>query len=231
MTHCASIYKFAQKNFSLSPIVVFRKKGQQEDLLRDYFTEIERSIASVPLKLKYVTLDNSFTDEQLINYLDPQRTTVCIVASLDVNFGQRVCEQLAALYETHESAIIGMPTWDVADFTKPLYKNLEIYYGTPFNLPFYDKLVNSINQLYKTKFYSRPTDMVFRGFETIYHFTHLLMLHQNNLSSSLADKRYKVFTDFDIQPVISKRNMTLDYFENKKVYFVKKVDGIVKAIY
>ena len=39
------------------------------------------------------------------------------------------------------------------------------------------------------------------------------------------------FTDFDIQPVIGKQNMTLDYFENKKLYFLKWQDGVLKGIY
>jgi hypothetical protein len=37
--------------------------------------------------------------------------------------------------------------------------------------------------------------------------------------------------EFDIQPVINRTTMTLDYFENKKLYFVKKVDGVVKTVY
>ena len=39
MTHCSGIYKFLQKNFALSNIIVFRKKGAQEDRLR---AELER---------------------------------------------------------------------------------------------------------------------------------------------------------------------------------------------
>src|SRR5687768_4446287 len=54
-THCEGLYKFMQKNYALSPIVVFRKKGAQEDRLNAYLKEIEKTTASVPLKLKYVT--------------------------------------------------------------------------------------------------------------------------------------------------------------------------------
>ena len=57
------------------------------------------------------------------------------------------------------------------------------------------------------------------------------MQHKENISSGLSDKRYLLFTQFDIQPVIDKKTMTLDYFENKKLYFVKKIDGVVRAVY
>jgi hypothetical protein len=40
-----------------------------------------------------------------------------------------------------------------------------------------------------------------------------------------------LFGEFDIQPIISKTTNTLDYFENKKLYFVRKADGVVKTVY
>jgi len=40
-----------------------------------------------------------------------------------------------------------------------------------------------------------------------------------------------VFTDFDIQPVYTNRqNMTLDYFENKKLYYVRIINGIKSVL-
>ena len=61
MTHCAGIYKFLQRNYSVSNIIVFRKKGPQEDRLKSYFTEVEKNTAAIPLKLKYVMLEDNFT--------------------------------------------------------------------------------------------------------------------------------------------------------------------------
>jgi hypothetical protein len=231
ITHCDGLYRFLQKNFALSPVIVFRKKGTQEDRVTDYFKEIEKTTASVPLKLKYVTLDDNFTAKHLIPHLSREKTTVAIAGSLDINFAQRLCQQLATLTTTHATTVFGMPTWDVADFTKPEYKDLEIYYSTPFYISPEDKIANSVQQVFKNKFYSRPSDMVYRGFETLYHFGKLLMLHKENFSSSLSDKKFLVFTQFDIQPVLDKKTLTLDYFENKKLYFVKKIDGIVRAVY
>src|SRR5690349_3171545 len=39
-THCEGLYRFMQKNYALSPIVVFRRKGAQEDRLNAYLKEI-----------------------------------------------------------------------------------------------------------------------------------------------------------------------------------------------
>ena len=73
--------------------------------------------------------------------------------------------------------------------------------------------------------------MVFRGYEVLYHFGHLLVIHGKNLGSSLSDRRYKLYSDFDIQPVLDPKTTVFNYYENKKIYFIKKVDGVVKGVY
>jgi hypothetical protein len=229
LTHCIGIYRFLQKNYSLQEIIVFKKKGDER--VRTYFTEFEKNTA-VKLKLKYVTLENNFTQDQVQLYLNSEKPNICVAGSLDPAFAQTLCQQLA-LSSTAGSpnVVVGMPTWDQIDFEKSQYKNLEIIYSTPFYIAPTGKLAASVNETFKTTYYSRPSDMVFRGYETLYHFAHLLTLYGRNLGSSLSDKKYMLFGEFDIQPVINKTTMTHDYFENKKLYFVKKVDGVVKAVY
>ena len=230
-THFTALYKFMQRNFSTSNITVFRKKGTNEDLLKAYLTDIEKSTAGVPLKLKYITLDDNFTGAQLQKYLDSNITNVCLSASLDVNFGTRLTEELSSLTESYAITVFGMPTWDAIDFTKTEYKNLEIYYGTPFYIAPTEKLAEATQTNYRNTFYARPSDMVFRGYEVLYHFGHLLVIHGKNLGSSLSDKRYKLYSDFDIQPVLDPKTTVFNYYENKKIYFIKKVDGVVKGVY
>lgn len=230
-THCEGIYKFLQKNFSLSRITVFTRKGAQEDRLKQYLAEVEKNTASVSLKLKYVTLPANFTEAQLLPYLDSNTTNVCMSGSLDVGFAQRLCQQLAGLSESYATTVMGMPTWDVIDFSKPQFKGIEIYYSSPFYIDTASYLVNNVYESFKNDFYSRPSDMVFRGFESLYHFIHLLDTHNKNIGSSLGDKQDTLFYEFNIQPVLDRQTMTLDYFENKKLYFIRKTDGIVKAVY
>lgn len=230
-THCTGIYRFLQKNYSLQDIIVFRKKGVQEDRVRNYLMEFEKTTA-VKLKLKYVTLEDNFTQDKLKLYLHDDKPTICVAGSLDETFARNLCQQLALSSAAGSpNVVIGMPTWDGIDFEKSQFKNLEIIYSTPFYVAPTGKLASTVYENFKSTFYSRPSDMVFRGFETLYHFAHLLKVYGNNLGSSMSDKKFMLFGEFDIQPVINKTTMTLDYFENKKLYFVKKVDGVVKMVY
>ncbi len=231
-THCVAIYKFIQRNYALAPAVAFRKKGAQEERLLSYFEEIAGATSGVPLKIKYITLEDNFTAEDIKQHLDKDASTVVIAASLDINFANNITQQLASIYPDRPAVLFGMPTWwDATNFSTPEFKGLEIFYSTPFYISPTHVFGTELTNKFKTRFYSRPTDMFFRGYETLYHFAHLLQLNGKNLGSSLSDRRFNVFTEFDIQPVLDSKTNTLDYFENKKIYFVKKVEGIVTAVY
>ena len=236
--HCEALYKFIQRNWATANIFYVRRSTQDDDRLRSYFAEIEKNTPSVPLRMKLVNIDNIQSISQVTSLMDSNSKTVILVGSLDENFGRAICAKLAPYSKSFPMKILGMPTWDaIADFNAPAYTDLEIYYTTPFYLNPADSLVAQIQQNYKTRFYSRPSDMVYRGYETTLHFGQLLEAHNGHLDGSIGERKFKVFNDFDIQPVFSMNSSqpgqspTLQYLENKKLYFLKKVNGNVVAVY
>ncbi|MBC7867701.1 MAG: hypothetical protein H7X88_09210, partial [Gloeobacteraceae cyanobacterium ES-bin-316] len=61
----------------------------------------------------------------------------------------------------------------------------------------------------------------------VFRFASLLLDTKQDVASNLSRKGNYVFTQFDIQPVfLNKEDMTLDYFENKKLYFVRIINGV-----
>ncbi len=231
-THCEELYKFMQKNYALSPITVFRKKGVQEDRLNAYLKDIAANTASVPLKLKYVTLNDDFTQEEVAAHLDADKTNIALGASLDINFGTRLAQQLSQLNNSGVASILmGMPNWDAINFSGTPFRGLEIIYSTPFYIAPSDSLAANIVKSYSKQYYLRPGEMVFRGFESVYNFAHLLTQDKRPLQEKLGIERYRIFYDHNIQPVINRKTGKADYYENKKLYFVKKMDGQIKAVY
>ena len=231
-TNCEAIYKHIQKNYSTRRFVVFRQKGMLEDMIKDYFNDYAKITSSVPLKLKYVDLKPNFTEADLIPHLDSTSNNFCIAGSLDENFGKKLCKSLASLTTRFPIAVMGMPTWDgISEFRTSDYRGLEIIYGTPFYNNRNNVTSHSITDFYNTKMYARPSDMVFRGYEAIWRFGKLLNEHRKDLAANITQKDYNVFRDFDIQPTFTNRqNMTLDYFENKKLYFIRLQDGVIKGV-
>jgi hypothetical protein len=74
--------------------------------------------------------------------------------------------------------------------------------------------------------------MVFKGFEITYRYIKTMYYHPNDFMDHINDTSFRVFADFNLEPIISKENEEqIDYWENRKLYFVKKTDGAIKGVY
>lgn len=224
--HIEGIYKMLQKTYALDKIVVFRKTGQQEDAIKTHFTEFGKNTAATPLNIKFVDLGNGFTTQALASQMDSTKRNIIIAGSAEEGFGTSLAMALAPLSKNYPLLLIGMPTWDDVNFSKTEFKGLDIVYSTPF---FYNRLTPLESKLatdFEKAMTSRPTDMYFRGYESMMRFGLLLLDGPKDVSSNLTRKGNVVFTRFDIQPVFKdKKNMTLEYFENKNLYFVRVTGG------
>jgi hypothetical protein len=228
--HVEGIYRFLQKYHGLDQIVVFRKPGIQEDLIKNHFIEYSKTTASVPLKIQFVEVGNNFTPQMMASHLDSNKKNICIAGSLDESFATRLTQNLLQLNKSYPIRVIGMPTWENFNFTK--VGDLEIIYSTPFFYNHTNNLENTIANDFSNRMSTKPSDLFFRGYETMLRFSLLLLDTQKDISSNLTRKGNTVLTQFDIQPVFKDKSaMTLDYFENKHLYFVKVFNGVKNLIY
>jgi hypothetical protein len=152
---------------------------------------------------------------------------VVICGTLNEEFAMNLTRALGSSKSFH-NVVIGMPTWDGL---KDISRYNEIIYTTPYNFLRNEKLSADLTNKYKTKLAGRPSDMYFKGFEAMYHFGKLLMKYHNALINNLSDKDFKLFNEFDFQPAKMSTGKSLpDYVENKKLYFIRKLDGLVKSV-
>ncbi len=233
-THCEEIYRFLQRNYSTGNILFFTRKGAVENWIQSTFSEIAKATPSVPLKIKTVELSDTFSIKQLATYLDSTKKNVLVCGSLNETFGVKMIKALSNISSTYTATIIGMPNWDgLKELDKPGCKGVDIIYSSPYNFNRQDKNVISITNKYKSVFNGRPSDMFFKGYESMFHFTHLLTEHSNtSIIYFLSEKKFKLFNDFDIRPTLNKTNkQRIDFFENRKLYFIKKNDGQIKTVF
>lgn len=230
-THIDALYKYLQRFHSTDNLIWVKRKGTLEDMIQGFFTELQKKTPSLALRIKTVEMADSLNQQSLLAGLDSNRNNVLICGSLNEPFGTAIVKTLAD-NKDYKGTVIGMPTWDgFKDLNKPEYKTVEIIYSSPYHFPRTDKIAISISIKYKNKFQARPSDQVFKGFESMYHFSKLLLKHKEAFLNNLSDKSFKVFNDFDIQPIRFKRESAIaDYLENKKIYILKKLDGQVKPV-
>ncbi|MBL7728790.1 MAG: ABC transporter substrate-binding protein [Dinghuibacter sp.] len=230
-THCESIYQYLQKNQPSRKTVVLTKPGRQEDRIKGYFSEFEKNTSGEMLALTYTSLGTGFTGDSILNFIDTTVLATYIVGSTDAALAIEVARGLAEAGQQENSILVGMPTWDdIKEFSKPEYKELNIFYPTPMTIPV-NKPALAAAAKFKTKFGSIAGDNMYRGYENIYHFCKLLLKYGKNTPANYTDKNFMLYSSYSLQPVmLSNTSMTLDYFENKKIWIINKYNGLSKTI-
>jgi hypothetical protein len=231
--HMEGLYKYMQQSYSSNTIVAVTKKGTTEDYIKNYITNLNKNNPSVPVKIRWITVDeNTVGFANLQTALDSTKNNIVFVASPSETFGLKIVK-LISNKESYRTTAIGMPTWDgIKELDSRSCRNVEIVFSTPFLYYSQNQSLSSVvNKRYKQKYFSRPSDMVFKGFETVYHFTKLLEKHKYNLVNNLSDKDFTLFNEFNLEPVkIRKTSLKPDFIENTKLYFIKKQEGTIKSI-
>jgi len=225
-THCEGLYKYIQKNNPGARVLLLTRSGAQETQVREYFQEAARSVNGTAVKIQAEDIGEEPDAARILPLLDSTRKNIVIAGSLDEGFAGKMAGALRMAGKTYELQVLGMPTWDGFNLRRPEFSGLELIYTTPFSYSRPNPLANRIAKAFQDKQNGRPTDMYFRGYETVLRFAQLLLESRADTASDLSRKLTTVFTPFDIQPVFLNRSQpTLDYFENKHLYFVKVLNG------
>lgn len=226
--HCEAIYTYLLQNHGTDKILFYRQKGGQEDKVAGYFKSINEPDGKPLLNIQTILIDSSFSSDKLKPRLDSTRGNIIIGGSLDEGFATSITNACNDLQAQYPITLIGMPNWDGFKFLqkKGNYEEFPVYYTTPYYNNKWDNYSKVLANAYTKKFKSKPTDLAFKGFESVYLFTKLLAKYPNDFMSHLNDKTFKIFCDYNFRPVQLKKDaITPDYFENKHLYFVKVLNG------
>ena len=108
---------------------------------------------------------------------------------------------------------------------KDAYKNFPIKYSSPH----YDGGINAFSDFLKNQYFkiyrSEPTDMAYKGFESVYYFTNILMRFGNQFMEHLNEPSMVTFHEFNFRPVQNNKNISIDYYENKRLFIMQILNG------
>lgn len=228
-SHCEALYKYYQHTAPNDRILLFTRPGTQEAQVKDYFLDFAKTVSGTPLHIQVEDLGATFDDARVVSSLDSTKRNICIAGSLDEEFASELAAGLTSAGKPYRIQLAGMPTWDGFNLRHTEFRDLDILYTTPFYYAKSTPLQTAVAKDFTTKQNGRPTDLYFRGYETMLRFALLLLDAKSDLASSLTRKGNNVFTAFDIQPVFldyKEQEPTLEYFENKHLYLVKVANGM-----
>ena len=225
--HCEAIYSYLLQNHGTDQIFLCRKKGSQEDRVASYFKMLNEQDGKPLLNIRTLVTDSAVTSAYLVNKLDSNRQAVIIGGSLEESFAASLATACNDLHDSYPLLLIGMPNWDgFASLHKRDIESLPIYFTSPYFNTKQDNYSKMLTAAYLKKFRIKPSDMAYKGFETVYLFTRLLAKYPNDLIGHINDKSEKVFCEYNFRPVMLRKGSTTpDYFENKHLYFIKLLNG------
>jgi hypothetical protein len=227
--HCEGIYHYLLQNHGTDKIIYCRRKGSQEDRIFTHFQELNTREGKPLLKWETIQIDSAFGTEMLQKKLDSNRLAVLIGASLDEGFAQSLANSASDLYKTYPIKLIGMPNWDGFKIwtKKDAFAGFPIYFTAPYFNTKTDIHSRMVTNGYTAKFKTRPSDMVFKGFECVYQFSSLLAKHGSALMAQINDPTQKLFSEYNIRPVyLDAKSTKPDYYENKHLFFVRMLNGV-----
>ncbi len=224
--HCEGIFSYLVQKHGTDKIYLVKKKG--DDRIDNYFKEVNIQEGKPLLNIKTITLDSSISSYGLLRRIDSTESSVIIGASLNENFAKKLADACYPIQKNHPLVLMGMPNWDgfKSLIKKDAYLDFPILYSTPH----YDLKNNSFDSLLVQKYFqlyrSKPSDMAYKGFETAYFFTNVLLNNPVDFMSHINDNKYTVFHNYNFQPVYpGKQNSSPDYFENNHLFIMQILNG------
>ncbi|MFY0254717.1 ABC transporter substrate-binding protein [Chitinophaga sp. 30R24] len=224
--HCEALQHYVQNAFSNKNIVLFHRNTPFEiKLAGDFKASYDKLESNKKSRIREVVWNDATTPEEISKYLLTDRTNAVIITALDEAGAKTLLRKLSVSSTTYPLQIFGMPTWDLFKLKEPEFKDLQIYYSSPYFNDKTDAYSKYINDYFRRIYKVRPSDMAYKGFDLTYYFVKLL--HNNGVYfNSKVDDAQKVITSYDFQPVYLKEDTsTPSYFENKNIYIIQKGDS------
>ena len=221
--HRSIHYRYPDDNV----IFIYRDVPAEKNALSYFRNDI---LNPLPAKFKMLSLSDDSIDMSRLwvgTEIDTNKKTTIVLGILDPTLSYKLLKQLLPYAKQRGMKVYAMPT---AESLKTLGKTDEfpvmpIYYTAPH---FIDKITPA--SLYISKEYRRlmggyVTDIVYRGFESLYFFTGLMQKYGTPFYEHIGDNANTFITPYKIVPV--KEKGTIKYYENKYLYILRYENGIL----
>ena len=229
-SHCEAIYSYIIQNHGNDKIFLCRQKGNQENMISSYFKQLNEQDGKPFLDIQTINIEPNSPPDLLLAKLDSSRKHLVIGGSMDEAFAIKIAKNCAQWNSKYPITLVGMPTWD--GFTslhkKSALEDFPLFFTTPYYNTKGDEnskmLINAYNKRYKIK----PTDMAYKGFEIVSLFIHILTKYPAGFMNHINDRSLNLFNEYNFRPVmLKKEKQTPDYFENKHLYFIQLLNGVI----
>ncbi|HQW46701.1 MAG: ABC transporter substrate-binding protein [Bacteroidetes bacterium] len=218
-------YSINRKYADNNVIFINKKSGGASNAINYFKNDV---VNPLPGRFsEYEMTGDDLSIEDIILKIDSNYNTCIVLGILDAGIAYKTLKKLNTIAKRFHIKVYCMPT---AEAIKSLGKvdefpDMPVFYTTSYII---DKITPSsmyIGREYKKRMGTAPTDIVFKGFESLYFFAKLLNRYGVPFNDHISDNAYTFITPYKIMPV--RENKTLNFFENKFLYLVRYENGVV----
>lgn len=222
-THVRKLVEYAGQQFKKEPkylLYLSNTLGEKEaySLLKDALDEEE---------VKVVDCSGLLAQPQkLAEIFDSTETNVIFASVLETENAEKLLDALITLADRYCFELLGMPSWKALKglHASGNYAPLRIAYTTPFHYDLSTSAGQHLLHAYNEHYGIQPSEMVFRGYETLYWMVHLLNYYGPVFNGHVKDISAAPFTRYNIQPAWTGENELL-YLENNQLYIMRYHEG------
>lgn len=225
-SHCEGIFSYLMQKHGTDNIYLVKKKN--DNRIDNYFKEINSAEGKPLLKIKTIMLDSSISSYGLKNLVDTTKPFVIIGASLDETFSKKLADACYPVQKTNQLVLIGMPNWDGfrSFMKKDAYTDFPIRYSTPHYNSKNNAFSYFLNDKYFKLYRAIPSDMAYKGFESVFYFTNILLNFNKDFMNRLNEPSLACFHDFNFKPAyFNMQSKIPDYYENKHLFILQILNG------
>lgn len=219
--HCDWVRNAVVRKWKNETVTVYRRPAVSVDELA-YKTLVKDSL----FRMTTVNVTTLPPASYLKAMFDSTETNVVLMPVIDVNHATKLLNQLDSLFPNYNFEVYGMPSWKGMSALRKttVYQKIGISLTAPFYVDASTASGQALSADYKKTFGSRPGEMVYRGYETMYWYAYLLGKYGTIFNTRISDNASANYTRFDIRPRYDK-DFNLLYNENTHFYLFRYQDG------
>lgn len=224
-THVRELHRVIMKRYPEDNVIYIHGDKSAEMNALDYFENDE--FYATPGRFHKVLLRGDEIDESIYSLIDSNYHTTIVLGILSPKQSYKILKSLIPMAEKTRLKVFGMPTMEMITTLQQstAFPKMKIFYTTAFVKEKLSPSTKYILNRYQRRMGGTPTDLVYKGFESIYFFAHLMEQSGVPFNKNIKDNRYSFLTPYKIMPVVEKGKF--HYYENKYLYMLGYENGVM----
>lgn len=228
-SHIQVIFNQIEKKWPEGNIIWCKRGNSYDEKVESIFKDFNGTSNNATFKYKTLILNELFSKADLAAMVDSTKNNVIIAGSLDEDFCKKLITAVSSLEKKNKTQVIGMPSWEsYKEIQHKNYAEIPIFYTSSFHIPVGHNWATTFDNQFKNAIGIKSTITAYKAYELTFYFIKLMLKYGQITMFNLDDPQFKLLTDFDFRPVnFNAKEVKPDYFENKKIYFLRRLNGAV----